>query len=731
MSTRQRFASAAVAAALAAAAGMAFQSAFAWQSLVPVVASAAVLSVLLSVALQAGRPRPLWHSLVLTAVCWLLVACVTLFRAHASGGILPTPATAAAAVTALRSAWKEILTTIPPVAARPDLLVLVHALVWGAAFAGAELGMRTKTVIAPAAPAVLVLAIALPFGVGGVASDVPIAALVVVLCGLLALIRGPQATRPTALAAWLPAVAVLALLAGGLGPNLPFLQGRQPFDPRRYVAPPPPEPRDSVNPLDEVAAWLQSPDTQMFTVKASSGQNWRLVTLEQFDGSTWSPVARFVPTGGRVPPEQGTKAAGDQAVTQAFTIQGLSSTWLPAAVRPTFISGTSVDVDTASGLLVAASPSRPGSRYQVVSAVPEYSQSQLQNARPAEDAEARAALALPDSGAGAEVPQPVEFRRFAQVATSGATSPYQQALYLADFMRANEVYDVTAPPGHSYRSLEFFLITSHHGTSEQFATTYALMARTLGLPSRVVVGFRPGHDEGGSWQVDAGDVLVWPEVDFQGLGWVPFYPTPSQTGSSANGSQSVPAGESQARQAMDQRIAAATQSLPQSTPSAPRRSAGSGGPGVAPPVPWWALATPAAGLLLAAYVVLAAVLPVWRRRRRRLRRTPAGKVVGAWQEALDQLRHVGLPPVGALSAHDVADFGEQTIGEAAAGHLRRLADAVNQAGFAVEAPDAAAAEAAWRHSEALRRLVARATSRWSRLRRRLGPRALLTAPGMR
>src|SRR5207253_3173647 len=120
-------------------------------------------------------------------------------------------------------------------------------------------------------------------------------------------------------------------------------------------------------------------------------------------------------------------------------------------------------------------------------------------------------------------------------------------------LRANEANDVTAPPGHSYRNLEFFLTTSHHGTSEQFATTYALMARTLGLPSRVVVGFRPGRLSGGVWQVRSGDVLVWPEVDFRGLGWVPFYPTPDQSG--ASGSRAVPAGETAARQAMDQQIA--------------------------------------------------------------------------------------------------------------------------------------------------------------------------------
>src|SRR5207302_2952554 len=153
----------------------------------------------------------------------------------------------------------------------------------------------------------------------------------------------------------------------------------------------------------------------------------------------------------------------------------------------------------------------------------------------------------------------VELQRFALQATAGAGTPYQEALQLADYLRANEVNDVTAPPGHSYRNLEFFLTTSHHGTSEQFATTYALMARTLGLPSRVVVGFRPGRVSGGVWQVRSGDVLIWPEVDFRGLGWVPFYPTPDPT-QPVPGARAVPAGESSARRAIDQQIVAAPQS---------------------------------------------------------------------------------------------------------------------------------------------------------------------------
>ena len=66
------------------------------------------------------------------------------------------------------------------------------------------------------------------------------------------------------------------------------------------------------------------------------------------------------------------------------------------------------------------------------------------------------------------------------------------------------------------------------GTSEQFATAFALLARRAGLPTRLVVGFRPGDRQPDGTRVIRGrDALAWPEVYFQELGWVPFAPTPN------------------------------------------------------------------------------------------------------------------------------------------------------------------------------------------------------------
>src|SRR4029079_6885054 len=66
------------------------------------------------------------------------------------------------------------------------------------------------------------------------------------------------------------------------------------------------------------------------------------------------------------------------------------------------------------------------------------------------------------------------------------------------------------------------------GTSEQFATGFAVLARSVGLPTRVVVGFDAGVPRADGCPVVRGrDARAWPEVYFAGLGWYAFDPSPT------------------------------------------------------------------------------------------------------------------------------------------------------------------------------------------------------------
>ena len=67
------------------------------------------------------------------------------------------------------------------------------------------------------------------------------------------------------------------------------------------------------------------------------------------------------------------------------------------------------------------------------------------------------------------------------------------------------------------------------GSIEQFAAAYAVMARTLGYPTRVAVGYRTLDATGGSYEVENRDAFAWAEVKLTGVGWVPFVAAPVTT----------------------------------------------------------------------------------------------------------------------------------------------------------------------------------------------------------
>lgn len=136
------------------------------------------------------------------------------------------------------------------------------------------------------------------------------------------------------------------------------------------------------------------------------------------------------------------------------------------------------------------------------------------------------ALALP---AGADID------RFASLAieiTADAPTRYDQALALQEYFRnpANFTYTTAVDPSGS-DSVSVFL-DKREGYCVQFASGMIMLARALGIPSRLSIGFLPGSaSDDGAFVVRGGDAHAWPELYFAGAGWVRFEPTPSvQTG---------------------------------------------------------------------------------------------------------------------------------------------------------------------------------------------------------
>ncbi|MEU3189725.1 transglutaminaseTgpA domain-containing protein [Streptomyces sp. NPDC006992] len=764
ISLRRRLWSLLPVAGLLAAAGLGFHRVFPVGPLLPVLLVAVPVPMAVSAGLflaqaRRGRSAPLWPSLVLGAVVWLVTVRVTLFR-DAAGG-LASGGAVGEIWAALLDAPHTILTTILPAPTGPGFLVLPHAVVWSASFAATELALRTRSPLLPALPPVLAFGVPLVLGVSGPGSNTPTAAGLVAGAGLLVLLRSQAARRGTvrALSTGLPVVAALALAAALLGPRLPGLSSRDPYDLRHQVRPPTVHPQ-ATSPLDQVGAWLQHPDTRLFRARTTAGShNWRLAVLDRYDGVKWTSGAELTRSGGRVPPQPGTDPGGRERVEQQVTLQNLPGIWLPAADRPASVKIThrgrgdvpetagqgsdrsddterQLAVDPASGVLALGEGGGAGVRvnrglsYTAVSQVPVFDAKRLQYAAVPDGTAHAAVTSLPRTDAAGKPIEAVEtFTELAAEATAGSSYPYQQAHRLAGWLRENYRYDPASLPGHAYRNLEFFLTTGKQGTSEQFAASFAVLARTLGLPTRVAVGFRAdgaGARSGGgngTAQITGRDALAWPEVRFEGVGWVPFYPTPGQT--SKDGSSVPPAGQPEEREKTDRAIT--QQPPPSAVPDRQDdgkqqdRAAPAGGGGL----PVWVYASAAVVLLLLAYCGGAAWAPYRVRRRRRRARDPGQRVLGAWQQIVDRLTEVGLPATAAHTATEVAAFGVARIGDSGSEQLPTLARLVNEVGYGGRAPDEAAAETAWRHCDAIERVVARTVPRRERVKRALRPSTLL------
>lgn len=718
-------------AALCGASGYGFARIFPPSELLPVLAVAVLAPIVLSAVLSGllgrrparendqGRPTmPLWPSALLTVVAWAVVVSATLFHEVSDG--LPGGPALRAAWSALVDAPHALLSTILPAPGEPELLVLPHAVVWTAAAVSAELALRTRAPLLPALPAVLAFGFPLVLGADVPGSSYPAAGALAGAAALLVLVRSRVRLPLRAMMLRLPAVP--GLVAALLGPHLPGLG--TPYDLRETVTPPTVRPQ-STSPLDQVAAWMRNGDENVFTVRTSGAApgNYRLAVLDRYDGTTWTSSAGLTRTGGRVPAEKGADPGRTKTLEQRFTVQSLPGIWLPAADRPSSVStpeGTSLSVDPDSGVLSTGEAVPRGFTYTAASHLPVYDAERLRYAAAADDP-ARVDLPGVDA-AGRPIPAVRSFREIAERVTEGSTRPYQRAVRLADWLRATYRLDPGALPGHTYRSLEFFLADGGRGTSEQFAASFAVLARTLGLPTRVAVGFGPGTRTGsGTWQVRGQDVLAWPEVKFTGVGWVPFHPTPGEATQGGSPASSVEAVEE--REQADRETAEPAH--PSTRPRTPDDAASAAGGAAGSGLPVW-LTVPGALLLLAtAYVLYALWLPYRRRSRRRNDPDARRRLLGAWQQIIERLTEIGLPATGAHTAQEVAAFGAERVDDAVARRLPALATLVNEVEYGGRRPDAATAASAWADCDAVEKTVQRRIPRRTRLLRLLraaGPR---------
>ncbi len=123
-------------------------------------------------------------------------------------------------------------------------------------------------------------------------------------------------------------------------------------------------------------------------------------------------------------------------------------------------------------------------------------------------------------------------RPLAETIVKDSTSQLGQVLLLESFLRSQFEYSLNHRSGRSEDPLGNFLFSTRTGHCEYFATAHVIMLRTLGIPARMVNGFRQGeyNEWGDYFIVRQSDAHSWVEAFLPGSGWVEFDPTPARPG---------------------------------------------------------------------------------------------------------------------------------------------------------------------------------------------------------
>jgi hypothetical protein len=479
------------------------------------------------------------------------------------------------------------------------------------------------------------------------------------------------------------------------------------------------------SPLVSVRAKLAGANStaEVFTVRTSEphGDYWRVIALDQFQDDGWGLNSDQKSASNLPGPTHG---AGTTLETQTFHLGPIDARWLPAAYRPTHIDVPGAQVLPNSTSLFLDQPLK-GLSYTVQSEVANPGKNVL-NAVSFDDLEPMAAdTALPPDFSG-------NARAFAEEATKNATTPYEKALALMQrFHKGDFVYDQNVTLGADAHALDTFLLKTKHGFCEQFASAYAELARSLGLPTRVAVGYQPGKFDrsDGLWHVREMDAHAWPEVWLgRDVGWYRFEPTPTRTDPITG----LPGGAGNGNGGPTTTTTPTTvgpntpTSSPADTPAGaahfPNESSGGGTQqsGTRAHV-LKGIAITLAALLFAAIVLgLAFALAAWRRSNHR-RHDPDNRrrVLGAWSEALERLSAAGIVRRPSATSLEFALRQAPALGAGAAGPpLMGLARLHTAAMYAPEPPSREDADEAWSEVDAIANALRATTPRSKRLRAR-------------
>ena len=701
---------------------------------------------------------------VVVVIAYLLLGVPLAVPDQAFGGLLPTLEGMRSLLAGTALGWKQLLTITLPVGSYEALLVPAFLCVLVMVTASLSVALRARRAEYGVLGPIVIFLVALMFGATTAflpfALSLGLAAAVLIWLMIIRAARRRDALRRSGstaesidaevmaaevigarrddrvrsgVRAAVSAVLILLIAAGGavgataLAPptaEREVLRSSiaQPFDPRAYASP-----------LSGFRGYHEPErvNQAMLSVEGlPAGARIRIATLDSYDGIVYR-VGGDSESFTLVPSEFDQSGSVGQQVSMVVTVEGYRGVWVPsvgdfesisfggersAALRASFYYNDN------SGTAAVVGRLSTGDRYRLRAVLPdEPAETELGSVTPG-DAQVPPIGVTPD-----ELSVALD-RYTASVSGEGARLVAAIDGLKAQGYVSHGVADdePTSRSGHAAdRITELFAGSRMIGDEEQYAVAAALMARELGFPARVVMGFDQKTDAGDTTATTEGpvtftgaDISAWIEVDTAQFGWVTIDPTPP------------------------------VREIPDALPEEPTQVARPQAP-VQPPVeepeapddqvPPGAAAndTPTSdpllqALLLAArilgWVGLAAALAAApflaiigaKVRRRALRRrlaSPLDRISEGWREFEDSVIDHGFDPQPASTRSEFAGIvgGVQPL---------VLAAAADRASFSPDAPDPREADLVWTAVDDLRAFLDEDVTRWQRLKAQVSLRSL-------
>jgi transglutaminase-like putative cysteine protease len=640
-----------------------------WAWFLPVLTTVVVVSLAMAV-LRSVRAQPVLVPLGGLASL-VLILTFTFFRRDSIAGFIPSDKTMPALGRLLRRASETVLAESAPVAPNAGIVLVTCA----------ALGLVVILVDALALPlgmpatsglgllAVLVVPAMIKPQSVGLAGFVATAAgyLVILACSQwfapdartqADTARNPGQIKRAALTGSVALVAALLLQLAIPG----FNQGTFPQGSRLN----PWGSSNGLNPMISLGNSLRSPSGDgriTYATNATAPLYLRSVTVDRFDGEAWSPDDReSTRRAGPGRMDVGHEILAPEQVRQITAVNTgeFTSPYLPAPYAPEAVNGLTGrwSWDPATLTIKGIDTNSRNQQYLVLSSSPKLTTELLnQSSAPIQG--------IPEEFIRPPANLPEIVRTTADSVTQNSGTAYAKAIAIQRYLRAGDfTYSLESPvqggyDGNGLSVLADFL-TQKSGYCIHFASAMAVMARVEGIPSRIAVGYAPGRLTGATvsvagqgalpeFEVDARDAHAWPELYFQGLGWVPFEPTPSRGVVPPYAQDPSSGGAGTNNDQNNDGLVPSGGATPPATPEAqplplPGTGEGDAGSQLAP------LFYGAAALLVLVLVAASPRLVRGSIRARRLRTPGSGRngqaaVPLAWAELLDLAADYGVPPV--------------------------------------------------------------------------------------